>query len=443
MKRFVTLLFLLLTFPVFSQISEDVKSEIRKRVDTGINPSIVLGVWTPQSEDYYVYGYADKEKNVKAGEETLYEIGSITKTFTALLLARYVDEGSIKLSDAVDSFLPDGIRLRDDEGNVITLEQLSTHTSGLPRLPNNMKSLYTANPYQDYGRKELFEFLKSYKAGNIGKDFAYSNLAVGLLGEALALHKKGDYKELIQKDILDVLGLKNTYFEIPEEAQSKFATGYAGEKPTSAWDFQAIAAAGALRADIRDLVKYGRSYLDKGNSLKSAMELTSKPYFTDKNGLGHGLGWFINPGEILVHNGGTGGFRTFISIDKTNQKIVAIMTNSGSNPTEDIAIHLMNPEKNKLIATKDEQDLSEEDLNTYTGSFENSQYGLNYLLSLKEGKLFAKLGAQDAFQLFYEGDDTFFYKVVKAKVSFQRNDNKEITGLTLLQNGQEIPFTKK
>ncbi|QLE01832.1 serine hydrolase [Galbibacter sp. BG1] len=424
-----------------AQIPEIVKKEIQYRVKNGINPSIAVGLMDSTGTHYYVHGFKDLAQKLKADENTLYEIGSITKTYTGLLLAKGVTEKRIQLNDPANNFLPDSIKLTDKKGTDVTLQSLSTHSSGLPRLPDNLNPKNQMDPYADYGRKDMFTFLSHYIPKTVDKNFSYSNLGAGLLGEILAIERKESFSTALYNEILTPLGLQTTFLKVPEVQKNNLAKGYVANQEVHHWHFKAMAAAGGLKTNIKDLTKYGKSYL-KDNKLAEAQKLATTNKFTDPEGQMHGLGWFINKDQVIFHGGGTGGFRTFLAVDKKNKRVIAVMTNSGSSPAEDIAEYLVDPKSNPLEVAKEEVAISTEELLEFEGNYVNDGLQFSYDFIMKEDTLQAQLKGQPEFPVFYQGNDTFIYKVVKAKVVFERDENDTIVGLTLYQNGQEIPFIK-
>ncbi|MCM5661552.1 serine hydrolase [Galbibacter mesophilus] len=438
---FYVVLFLFFHFG-FTQIPEVVKKEVQYRVRNQINPSIAIGVLDSTGTHYYVHGFKNLEQKVKADENTLYEIGSITKTYTGLLLAKGITEKRMSLKDPANKFLPDSIKLTDKKGVDVTLQSLSTHSSGLPRLPDNLKPKNQMDPYANYSRKEMFTFLAHYIPKSVDKNFSYSNLGVGLLGEILAMERKQSYTASLQNEILSPLKLDNTFLKVSETQTENLAKGYMGTQEVHHWHFKAMAAAGGLKASVKDLLKYGKSYLKNDSPLATSQKLASTTKFTDQDGNKHGLGWFINEDNIIFHGGGTGGFRTFLAVDKENKRVIAVLTNSGSSPAEDIAEFLIDPKKNPLDVAKEEVAISVEELIEYEGNYINDGLKFSYDFILKEDTLQAQLQGQPEFPVFYQGKDTFIYKVVKAKIVFDRDENDTIVGLTLYQNGQEIPFIK-
>lgn len=425
-----------------SQIPELLKKEIQYRVKNHINPSIAVGLTDSTGTHFYVHGWSDVEQQIKADQHSLYEIGSITKSFTGLLLAKYALEDSLSLTTPVNEFLPDSIDLTDKKGNPVTLKSLATHSSGLPRLPSNLDVTNQFDPYENYDQNSMYSFLSHYTPRTVGQHFVYSNLGFGLLGDVLSSYKQKPYRSLIHDQILMPLGLKNTYFEVPNAQKQHMTKGYLGTQEVPLWKFKVMDAAGGLKASIRDLQDYGKHFLDTLSSFANIDALSTKSYFTDEDGNHYGLGWFIDQQDVVFHGGGTGGFRTFIAVDLKNNRVITVMSNSGSTGIEDLAKYLINPRLYPLKLDKKEVPISVEQLDPYQGIYINDGLGLNYTIVLKDNHLHAKLNQQPEFPLYYQGGESFIYKVVKAEVVFERDENNTVVGLLLNQNGQEIQFVK-
>ena len=445
-NRQATYTLILLAFLSFnlgiSQIPELLKKEVQYRVQNHINPSIAVGLTDSTGTHFYVHGWRDLEKQIKADQHTLYEIGSITKSFTGLLLAKFILEDSLNLETGVNKFLPDSIDLTDKKGNQVTLKSLATHSSGLPRLPSNLTVTNQYNPYASYDQDKMYGFLSHHTPQTVGQNFVYSNLGFGLLGVALSNYKNTAFRILIHDHILKPLELKHTYFDVPKAEQSHLAKGYIGTQSVPLWDFKVMDAAGALKTTITDLQQFGKQFLDASSPLAKASKIATKNYFTDKDKNTYGLGWFIDEQGTVFHGGGTGGFRTFIAIDFTKNRVISVMTNSGSSSIEDLAKYLLNPKAYPLQIDKQEVAISKEQLRPYQGEYINDGLGLHYTITLKDHHLYAKLNLQPEFPLYYQGDESFIYKVVKAKVVFEKDENNTVVGLLLHQNGQEIQFVK-
>lgn len=344
MKSF-TLLLSFCCFIASAKISESVKTEIDQRIEQELNPSIVIGVFENGKTDFYVQGVQNKALNQVATSKTVYEIGSITKTFTSLLLAQLISENKLQPDDEVQKFWPNEFKLVDSENKAVTMLQLATHTSGLPRLPANLNP-FSNDPYSNYDRIQLLTAVNQVNAKKSGVNYAYSNFAVGLLGETLSKIENETYNNLISNKILKPLNLKQTYMLLSQVPEPLLAQGYSGNKETNAWQFQALAGAGSIRSSIEDLLIYGIAHLaHTDNNLKTAMKLVTTSHY-QQDQLNIGLGWHINADGIIWHNGGTAGFSSIIMIDPVQQKVVAGITNTNHNSNiEDIVAHLMDPSK--------------------------------------------------------------------------------------------------
>ncbi len=286
-------------------------------------------------EAFMFHGLADPSTGSNIHMESLFEIGSITKTFTSIILADMVLKGEVRLDDPAADYLPDGFRLASFEDQPITLKHLATHMSGMPRLPFNLFPKDFNNPYADYGEDSLKAFLDVYNPIRApGEKLEYSNLATGLLGIILAHQANMSFEALVRDRILDPLEMDNTYIQIPESKLSVFAQGHNfKETPVGYWDIPTLAGAGALRSDIADMSRYLKANLGLVETpLSDAIALSHNlQYDLDENGNYIGLGWFtynLGDRKMTWHNGGTGGFSTFLGFDAENKRGAVVLLNS-------------------------------------------------------------------------------------------------------------------
>jgi D-alanyl-D-alanine-carboxypeptidase/D-alanyl-D-alanine-endopeptidase len=267
---------------------------------------------------------------------TIFEIGSVTKVFTATLLAAMVEDRSLALDDLVQPYLP-GVEL-PVRGRPITLADLATHTAGLPRLPHGLylRSVrHRRNPYAWLTVDDLYAALPSTPPRREpGGRPRYSNLGYGLLGHVLAARAGCSYEQLVRERICHPLGLNDTDVSVPEAARGRFAQGHNRRgRPVPHWDLPALAGAGALRSTVADLLRFLRLQLGEAEPvLASAAALTHAPR-SRQRGVAIGLGWTRLPllgteHELLFHNGGTGGFRSFAGFVPATQTAVVALTNS-------------------------------------------------------------------------------------------------------------------
>ena len=314
----------------------NVEQWIRERVEGGQNAGIVVGVIDSAGVRTYAYGTDGRGGTVDA--QTLFEIGSVSKVLTATALAALATAGTVGLDAPIDGFLPEPAPRHGDRA--ITLRDLATHRSGLPRLPTNLNLLDPAvqtDPYAAYGADELLAFLATYPlAVEPGTQQLYSNVGAGLLGYLLGEAVGTSYGEVVRRHVLAPLGLEDTYLEVPEAAEPRFAQGHhGGASPRLHWHFDALAGAGAYRSSLADMLAFVQANLDpEATAIAEALRLaqTPQPGAGDVAGAqGVGLGWQIRivDGEAFHwHNGGTGGFRSFVGFSRTRGTGVVVLTNS-------------------------------------------------------------------------------------------------------------------
>jgi len=283
---------------------------------------------------YYNYGDI-KNGGAIPDSLTLYEIGSVTKTFTATLLADNVLNNGMDLKDPINKYLPTDIPKLAFADLPITLESLSNHSSGLPRLPLNLQvSANAANPYAAYSNENLYAFLKTFRPTRPpGTSYEYSNLAVGLLGTLLSSYTGKPFDQLVKQTICLPLGMTNTAQALTPAQQQLLAQGYLESgTPQGTWEFQSLAGAGALRSDARDMARYVQAQLGlRPSKLDKAIAMTHNPSFVYGQQV-VGLGWLLGKKtadqDIVFHAGQTGGYASFVAFDKVSKKGIVVLTNT-------------------------------------------------------------------------------------------------------------------
>jgi serine-type D-Ala-D-Ala carboxypeptidase/endopeptidase len=310
------------------------------------NAALVIAFYQHGSESVQGFGEIDSSNQMLPNARTIFEIGSVTKIFTATLLSEMCDDGAVKLDDPISLFLPDGVASPRFNGHEITLLELATHTSGLPRLPGNLLDTAkdASDPYANYTTQDLYESLATVKLrSEPGATSVYSNYGYGLLGKILELKAGQSYEALIQKGICAPFGMDSTTTELSEEQAKRLTPGHDSEgKVVSNWHFDALAGCGAIRSDAADLMKFLVACLvPSGSKISTALNNTQKCYFKTFSG-GIGLGWQISkanaPLTLYWHNGGTGGYRSFVGFDKQNQTAVVVLSNYGGALAGDTSV---------------------------------------------------------------------------------------------------------
>ncbi|NHZ32700.1 serine hydrolase [Massilia rubra] len=284
-----------------------------------------------------------------AGADSVYEIGSITKVFTATLLSDMALRGDVKLDDPIGAWLPAGVKTPQFKGKPITLRELSAQLSGLPSIPANLAPANPGNPFADYTVPQLYAALGTYAPTRAsGEVYGYSNYGVGLLGHILTLRAGSDFETLVRQRIGKPLGMDSTAITLGVAMKKRLATGYGMPgKAAQNWDMPALAGMGALRSSTTDLLKFvGANAGLVPSPLYPAMQATHKPQHPLGKQPGEfiGLGWHILDkfgSHIVWHNGGTAGYRTFIGFDPDTRRGVVLMSNSHSG-SDDIARRALN-----------------------------------------------------------------------------------------------------
>ncbi|MCH8567703.1 MAG: serine hydrolase [Balneolales bacterium] len=528
-----------------AQIPADLEAYLQERMKIDLIPSIVVASVAPDGRvEFLSLGYADNDEKIPATEETIYEIGSVTKTFTSTVLLLHLAEKGISMHDAVQPHIQDsGLTLPTYNGKEITFAHLASHLSGLPRLPDNMNPADGSDPYKDYTIEDLVAFANSYELSRKpGAQFEYSNFAYMLLGYITEHLTETSYDSIIEQQITKPLEMHSTFRVVPDEKQQKRAVPTSYGEVVSHWNFDEVRGLGELNSTAKDMAKYISAQLLKGDYRYPSVLLTAhEPLESLRAGQYIGFGWFVDEVDdsiIIGHGGGTMGFRSYIAFCHMQNRGAVVLTNSISD-VRDVALHVVNsksplrklPEiqdlpdeliakvsglflnddigvfeifkrgdllfgqidgqpalplewdgelafKNRSVSAKltfteadnsgksasftlqqggnsfrfmrieerpappVQAELSIEQLEEYAGEYD-SQIGLSYTMYVNDDALMARLSGQPSAQIFPEGNDRFFYKVVPASLEFERDENGLIKAVYLLQGGQRIQFIRK
>ena len=428
-----------------------IRAVIRDRVDAKRSSGIAVGILDPDGRTR-VFAYGTSGTSRPLDDQSVFEIGSITKTFTATTLADMVVKGEVKLDDPVAKYLPATAHVPSRNGREITLVDLATQSSGLPRMPSNFAPKDQTNPYADYTEQQAIDFVSSYQlARDVGAKYEYSNLGMGLLGIALARREGLSYEALVRKHVIDPLGMNDTRVTFTPSMRERLALGH-GENGAvvNKWDIPGLAGAGALRSTVSDMLRYLQANVDPSHTtLTPAIAMAhAKRYATDNPNLSLGLAWHIvrTPAgsTITWHNGGTGGYRTFIGFDSVRHAGVVVLSNSATS-VDDIGLHLIDPRVPLTPApvkvARTEITLAPQVLDRYVGDYELAP-NFHIIVTREGTDLFGQPTGQDKVQLFAEKEDAFFLKVVDAQIVFTKDSSGNVTGMVLKQNGQDSPGKK-
>jgi CubicO group peptidase (beta-lactamase class C family) len=271
--------------------------------------------------------------------DTIFEIGSVTKTFTTLLLQDASGRGEVNLEDSISNYLPKSVRCPAYGGKEITLLQLATHTSGLPEFPSNLSPGDGNQAYSRYTAEQLYGFLSGFTlTRKPGTKWEYSNVGMALLGHILTLKTGKDYESLVMERICRPLKMESTRITLTDEMKSLLARGHdSSGAPLPGQKFSVMNGASGLRSTANDLLKYVSANLDLGpnhSSLTPLMKLTQAPRssappkhnITAMDWLDHGNEQ--PPGmRLLGHGGATTGYYAFIGFDPDRRRGVVVLFN--------------------------------------------------------------------------------------------------------------------
>jgi serine-type D-Ala-D-Ala carboxypeptidase/endopeptidase len=430
----------------------EIQKILADRVDTyRQSVGVVVGVIEPSGRRIVTYGRASTNTPIPLNGDTLFEIGSMSKVFTSLLLAEAVQRGEMALTDPISKYLPASVKV-PERGRAITLQDLSSHSSGLPRMPGNIRPKDPENPFADYSVEQLYQFLSTYQlTRDVGAQYEYSNLGAGLLGHILALRAGMDYESLLKARITGPLGMPSTTITLPPPLQARLAPGHARTlQPTKNWDIPSLAGAGALRSSANDMLTFLAAEMGyTQSSLAPAMKAMLQPRrpAAGPPGLEVALAWHIitaNGKTIVWHNGGTGGYRTYFGFDPEARTGVVVLMNAVSLAGgDDIGRYLLDPKAALLPANspalaqpkpRTEISLSPAIFDRYVGRYEFSPTAP--LIITRDGDRFmAQLGAQPVVQIFAESEKDFFYRAVDAQLTFETDADGKVIAVVLHQNG--------
>lgn len=360
-----------------------------------------------------------------AGADSVFEIGSITKVFTAYLLADMVRDGSVKLDQPVRELLPEGTAVPAHGDREITLRDLATHRSGLPRMPSNFAPKDRKNPYADYDEKRLYEYLKTAKlVSKPGETKAYSNLGMGLLGTALARKAGRSYADLVAARITGPLAMKDTAVALTEDMKKRLAPGHDADlNPAPNWDLDALAGAGAIRSTVADMSRFLAAH------------------FVVKDGVPDlTLGWQTGAVDgSFWHNGQTGGYHSMTIVVPEKKMAVIVLADTATRRIDGLGgmiIRLLLGQEVRPPKVRKPVDVDAKILETYVGRYRFSEKVVMEV-SRDERGLVARFPGQPKRRLYAENDTTFFLRVVNVKVVFAKDESGKVTKLVLHQDGRK------
>ena len=420
--------------------SEKFKNYIHDRVDSGENKSIIVGIYNNGERSFYAYGLPYDNSPYKVSENSIYQIGSVTKVFTSLLFAQLSHLNEITLEDKVGHYFPEKYNQHLFFKN-ITFRDLLSHTSGLPRLPTNLKIMDVYNPYEGYKKEQLESYISSLEKNlpQLGT-YGYSNLGYAILGYVISNLKVKTFNQILKDNVLYPLHLENTFFYASRLLPHHVTKGHVRGKEVPDWDFEAFQAAGGMYSSASDLLKFIIFNIQK-DVLKKAIETTHKIYVDDTNidGLKVALGWHILS-DVFYHNGETGGYASFIGFHAKKNIGVVVLTNS-KRSVDDIGFSLLfdnyklPPILKSIVIDKDE-------LNKFVGRYYVNE-DMDIIIGQYENILTFRVssGGEEVKILPYE-KNKFFVRGQDILIDFQE-ESDAVRGLVFKFQNQSLEAQKK
>jgi len=352
-------------FPAAAQNSftDEEAAGIRTFLDDNFrqtNACIVIGLADQRGNKIFSAGKLDNSTDRDVNGDTVFFIGSVSKTFTTLLLQDAVERGEMKLDDPVAKYLHSSIKMPTHGGKEITLLDLATHTAGFPINPDNMTGANDKEQYETYTVEKMYAFLSDYKlTRDPGTEFEYSNVGMALLGHVIALRTGTNFESLVVNRICHPLHMDSTCITLSPELKARLAMGHDDSgKPSPPWKLQAYSPAGNIHSTANDLLKYVSANAGLApSSLTPLMKETQVVRFKDSRGLADvsGFGVFGRTAmdwvdraayqptgmELLGHAGGAGSYHAWVGFDKKQRRGVVVLTTANDVSSEAIGWTLL------------------------------------------------------------------------------------------------------
>jgi CubicO group peptidase (beta-lactamase class C family) len=401
-------------------------------------PGLIFSQVTSSGFNYSSYGTISLESEKIPNPDTVFEIGSNTKLFTSLLLARLMDLGQVSLDDPIRDYLPSRIRVPERNGKQISFVHLATHSSGLPPMPDNFDFENVTDAYSNYDVEDLYRSLdKTTLHWDIGKSYVYSNLGYCLLGHLIEEIAGQPFEQLVTEHICNPLGMFDTRIQF-DSRTNNIATPYMGSRRVPWLNFKAMGTAGALKSTAKDMstfIAHNIGLLD--SELSHAMKQCHEIFFTESELLKMGLGWHIqnrNSRKLFWHRGETLGQTSFVAFEPGSEAGVVMLSNMALGECCcDLAISHLDPlEMPREMSSHEFISLTLSELEKYVGEYRLDP-SISFHITARNNHLLVALTGQKGGLMYPVTETVFETKDHRVSIQFLKADGNDV--LMLKQHG--------
>ncbi len=401
--------------------------QVSERIERAIANQQVRAVSTAVYDNgkiaYQGFGIVAANNLATPDENTIFEIGSISKVFTALLAQTQVDAGKLRWDDTLAERFPD-LTFASKAVGAISLRELAAHRSGLPRLPDNLEAIDFGDPFTGYNRKKLLGFLSAFKPKKLKKQYDYSNLGAGILGEVAADAAGLSFVEATEKHLLAPLAMSRSGFNPEKLGTDQLAIGYSAGEDAANWtSSNALAGAGSLLSTSKDLMSFVHRNLSQG-ALDEALAAIREAQYSGETA----LGWHLTDADtkdiMYWHNGGTGGYASFIAYRPSDKRgFVLLSSSTDYDLITELGFAQMSGKTQALKLV---------DLSAYPGAYQISK-NFYLFVTAEDDRLFAQATGQAAFPLTYSAENEFVFQGADIRIVFEETTADSAPGLILYQ----------
>jgi CubicO group peptidase (beta-lactamase class C family) len=402
--------------PAFAASDSDVRNALEQRFRGDRTGACVAAAVIENGGATSTYVCADAKTERPFDEHTAFEIGSVSKTMTAALLAEFIARGEVVLDDPVAKLLPPGTIVPSYNGSQISIGNIVTHTSGLPSFPWRMTS--RKDPYARLTEADLLETLAATQLTRApGAQWEYSNFAIMVLSYALAKRSGMDFETLLRERLLSPLGMSDTYIAKPPPNVRVAQGHFSNARPAAPWNFHVdMAGVGGVRATLPDMVRYLEGELGTRDSQITLALARTQQQVASVGGHTMGMAWEIlssatvaNGHTITMHAGGTGGYSSFVAFDRMARRAVVLLSDTALTDLGGLGmlgLHLLDPSlpvgAPRTVATADRKLID-----ALAGRY-RLQNGLGLELRHKDTQLTVQADGQPEFEMAYDSAGDFY-----------------------------------